>query len=55
MANKAYLSDVTVTNISPSFTHKMVAKTNWHRHGTKLRYCHSMYSDMFHYSWTIRR
>jgi len=27
---KAYLSDIKVTNISKSFTHKIVAKTSWH-------------------------
>ena len=26
-----------------SFTHKMAAKTSWHRYGTKLRHCHDMY------------
>jgi len=41
---KAYLSDITVTNISESFTHKMAAKTSWHRYGTKLRHCHHMYT-----------
>jgi len=25
-----------------SFTHKMGAKTSWHRYGTKLRHCHPM-------------
>ena len=44
LSNKAYLSTITVTNIYQSFTHKMVAKTNWHRYGTKLRHCHPMYS-----------
>ena len=39
----AYLSDIRVTNISKSFTHKMAAKTSWHRYGTKLRHCHRMY------------
>jgi len=34
------LSDIRVTNISKSFTHKMAAETNWHRYGTKLRHCH---------------
>jgi len=24
----------------------MAAKTNWHRYGTKLRHCHSMYSEV---------
>jgi len=35
LANKAYLSDVTVENNSESFTHKMAAKTSRHRYGTK--------------------
>ena len=25
----------------------MAVKINWHRHGTKLRHCHSMYSCFF--------
>jgi len=50
LTNKAYLSDITVTNIFPSFTHKMVAKNSWHRHGTKLRHCHPTYR-----SQTMRR
>jgi len=37
------LCDSRVTNISKSFTHKMAAKTSWHRYGTKLRHCHPMY------------
>jgi len=40
---KAYLSAITVTNISWSFTYKMAAKINWHRYGTKLRHSHPMY------------
>jgi len=40
----AYLSHITVANISESFTHKMAAKTSWRRYGTKLRHCHPMYS-----------
>jgi len=28
------------------FTHKIVAKTNWHRYGTKLRHCHPMYYSL---------
>ena len=32
-----------IANISQSITHKMVAKTSWHRYGTKLRHCHPMY------------
>jgi len=35
-----YLSDVTVTNISKSFSRKMAAKTDWRRYGRKLRHCH---------------
>jgi len=35
LTNKAYLSGVTVRNIYESFTHKMAAKTSWHRYGTK--------------------
>jgi len=40
-----YLSAITVSNISLSFTYKMAAKVNWHRYGTKLRHCHPMYSS----------
>jgi len=43
-ADKARLSDSRVTNMSKSFTHKMAAKTSWHRYITKLRHCHRMYS-----------
>ena len=32
-------------DISRSFTHKMAAKINWHRYGTKLRHCHSIYNS----------
>ena len=32
-----------VTNISKSFAYKMVAKTSWHRYGTKLCHCHPVY------------
>ena len=45
MILKRNLSDSRVTNISKSFTHKMAAKTSWHRYGTKLRHCHSMYTS----------
>jgi len=31
LANKAYFSDITIANISHSFTHKMAAKNSWHR------------------------
>ena len=34
LTNKAYLSDITVTNISQSFTYKMAIKINWHRYET---------------------
>jgi len=35
ITDKAYLSAITVANISQSFfTHKMAAKVNWHKHGT---------------------
>jgi len=34
VTNKAYLSAITVTTISKSFTYKMAAKINWHRYGT---------------------
>ena len=43
LTNKAYLSTITVRNISQSFTYKMAAKINWHRYGTKWRHCHPMY------------
>jgi len=43
--DKAYLNDIRVTNISKNFTHKLGAKTSWHRYGTKLRHCHRMYCD----------
>jgi len=39
----ACLTGSRVTNISKSFTHKMAAKTSWHRYGTKLRDFHRMY------------
>ena len=39
------LSNITVTNISRSFTYKMAAKIN----GTKLRHCHRMYME----SWKL--
>jgi len=42
-ADKAYLSDIRVTNISKSFTHKMAAETSWYKYGTKFRRCHLMY------------
>ena len=45
LPTKRNLSDSRVTNIYKSFTHKMAAKTSWHRYGTKLRHCHSMYTS----------
>jgi len=47
-ADKAYLNDVRVTNISRSFSHKMAAETSWHRYGTKLRHCHPVYGGIFY-------
>ena len=45
--NKAYLGNITATNIYKSVTHKMAAKkTSWHRYGTKLRHSHPMYSSL---------
>jgi len=35
LANKAYLSIITVTNISQRFTDKMAATNGWHRYETK--------------------
>jgi len=45
LANKAYLSDITIANISESFTHKMEAKTSSHRYESKLRHCHPTHSQ----------
>ena len=42
--NEAYLSAITVTNISQSFTYRMAAKINWHTYGTKLHHCYPMYN-----------
>ena len=42
--DKAYISDITVTDISKSFTHKMAANTSWHRYRTTLRHCHLTYT-----------
>jgi len=44
LLKKAHLNDITVTNLSQSFTHKMAVKTSWHRYGTKLRHCHPVYT-----------
>ena len=43
LINKAYLGDITATNIYKSSTHKMAAKTGWHRYRTKLRHCHPVW------------
>jgi len=43
LTNNAYLSVITVTNISKNFTYKMAAKINWHKYGTKLRHYHPLY------------
>jgi len=40
LPTKRILSDIRVTNISKSFTHKMAAETSWLRCGTKLGHCH---------------
>ena len=32
--DKTYLSAITITNISQSFTYKMAAKINWHNYVT---------------------
>jgi len=53
LTNKAYLSDITERNISPSFTHKMAAKINWHRYGTKLHYCQPMYRLLGLLLWSL--
>ena len=36
LTNKAYLGDITAANIYKSFTHKMAAKTSWHRYGYEI-------------------
>jgi len=41
--DKMYLRDNRVKNTSKSFTHKMAAKTSWHRYGTKLRHGYPVY------------
>ena len=52
-ANKAYLSCTTVTDTSQNSTHKMAAKINWHRYGTKLSHCDIMYIIMNDYDTFI--
>jgi len=45
--DRAYLSDIRVTNISKRLTYKMAAtKTSWRRYGTKLRHCQPIYSRL---------
>ena len=44
LINKAYLDDITATNIYKSFAHKMVLETSWHRCGTKSCHCHPVYT-----------
>jgi len=46
LINNAYLSAVTLTNISQSFTYEMAAQIDWHRNGTKLRHYHPMYGGV---------
>ena len=45
ISTKRILSEMRVTIISESFTHKMAAKTSWRRYGTKLRHCYPMCRD----------
>jgi len=42
LTNKAYSSNISVTDIYKSFTHKIAAKTDWRRYGTKLRHRHGV-------------
>jgi len=42
-SQRSVFSDITVANISESFTHKMAAKTSWHRYESKWRHWHPMY------------
>ena len=37
--NKAHFSDVTVANVSESFTHKMAAKASWYRNYVTVTLC----------------
>jgi len=36
-------NDMTLTNSSQSFTHKMVVKTSWHKYGARVRCCQPGY------------
>jgi len=38
-ADRAYFSNITEANIYESFTHKMAAKANWHRHYATVTLC----------------
>ena len=51
-----YLSDSRVANISKTFTHKMAAKTGWHRptYATKWRHGHPMYNAIFPREWNVK-
>jgi len=40
---RPYLSAVTLTNVSQSFTYKMAARLNWHIYETKSGHRHRMY------------
>ena len=45
LTSKAYLSAVTVTDISKSSAYKMAAKiNNWHGYGTNIRHCRPLYT-----------
>ena len=45
LANKVYLSAITLKTFFRVFTYKMAAKINWHRHGTNLLHYHPMYTQ----------
>ena len=38
--------NIAAMNIYKSFTHKMAAKTSWHRCETKLRHCYPVYTPI---------
>ena len=42
---KAYLSDITLADISKSFTYSMVVENNWHKYRMKLCRCHCVYTE----------
>jgi len=35
-------------------TYKMAAKTNWHRYGSKLRHCHTIYCYVLQLEMDVR-